>query len=314
MPAFRATTEGDSNSGVLTGPERRHQQLELEARGRGFAIAGIEFRRDGRWPTGFSGRVVELALAMGAGDRQAFGRAFAANWVGSPTLVIPTRRVSLPALSRPANPPAPFSIRLPFALAVVHAGRNDLLWEIGLSTPDRSAYLVDAESTGALAAGRLDLGPGCRDPRGAMQLSVALFAGVEQVRMPTSVFLAPPRAPVALMLGAADPRTRLPGVCSAVRTDVLWTAPLGMADANGTLSSRTLLFGPWQRRWLGETLYLQAVSTAYRGSAFWLSNGLRVTMPTEHPAPESQRVLSASRLGSSVGGVRANFGAVVRFF
>ena len=315
MPAFRATNEGDTSTTVLVGPERRYQQLELEARGRAFVVQGIELRRDGRWTGTVLGRSVDLALAIGAGDRDAFGRDFAANWVGSPTVAIPTRRVNLPALPRPGVPPAPFAIRLPFATTVVHTGRHDLLWEVGLATTDRSAYPVDAESTTELTARLTNLGSGCRDRvrRVPMFLSFALFARIDQVTMSLAVQGVPSRQPVALMLGTADPIARPPRFCTFLRSNASVVLPLGSADASGSLRCPAVLAGPWQPRWVGRDLYVQAISTAFDNSPFWLSNGYRATMPQENPAPESQRVLIASRLAASTGFVTPNFGAVVRF-
>jgi hypothetical protein len=216
----------------------RYQWTDGSQRGRARPnIHRLDLRRDGLAPasTSFGPRATTLTVVMGHCRTSQLGNAFAANYVGATTTCLNRLAFNVPShVAPPANPPAPWTLVVPFAVNFSYDGVDDLLWEvIAENSAPAGEYSTDAHAGGAGTSSAL--GTGC----GAFLLGRGgpLARSAAQVRLQVWATGGPLRRPGALFFGLTDPATDYGGLlCARLRAGMDLVVPVQTTQA-GTIAS-----------------------------------------------------------------------------
>lgn len=302
FPATNAAVEGNAHNHLpFSHTVTQYQLVTAEANGRSFVARSLSLRRNGTYtPPTAKNHSVDVELRLGGGDIKKFGREFAKNWVGSPTIVFGKKTVNLPDWTqRPQFPPAPFDLKFVFDRSYAHTGVHDLVWMITVTSRTRTVYITDSVTFGLNGGSTaVSRGTGCKTP------SIGLFTASATVSYRSfgafsSMFLsatgAPQGVPLFFLIGAQDPNLRVPGLCAPLRSNALWWIPTPRTGVFGAVSV-SIMLGTFQPLWGGIKLYVQALGpdASQQGIPIAMSNGVEVTLPQLVANPSMKRIYSFS--------------------
>lgn len=319
QPAGYESVEGNSSSGIpFSYVSARVQQADANRIGTVMAsINRLSFRRDRSAGTTATARTIDVTASMGKADINLFSATFANNWLSPPTTVYTTKPTSLPDISvSPGNPPGPFVIPIVLDAPFFYDGVDSLMWELQVDNGVTGTYSMDWVSAATTTAGGTTtaLGIGCTTANGTMSHTTSFSATATALNLSFAGTAAPSNTPVILLLGVLDPNLNVPGLCTALHSDVLFSQTLGTSGATGTLASTTLplSFVPGTG---GIPLYTQlaAVDLTQPGIPVALSNGRMSPLPLTPggPAPTGIKRTYSLTSSSAVTGSTPSVSAVV---
>ena len=238
LPAT-ATVEGTAANGYPFGSyiSSRYMQVHSDVGGAPKLITRIAFRRDG--PSTYPGlvRAVDVEMWLGSSvDWDRVSYVFVRNWIGTPTQVLTRQVVNIGPLVA-AGSPAPFELVFPFSTPFLYIGSTSLAWDsIEYANTGTRAFNHDAEAGSATTGAAPSLtGNGCTatGQTSVMDIGVQHLDRGGAYQCGIYVQNAPANAPTILFLGASNPSLSIPGLCSALYTDMLLQVPMGNASAIG---------------------------------------------------------------------------------
>lgn len=245
-PVNAASVDGSSRNSLPFGDMalRRYQQIHSDLGPSTRSIERLAFRMDQGTNLFDERRRIELEMWMGdAPDHAAISTVYAANHLGTPSLVIARKAFVFGPQGRAVWGPNPFlAMDLPLDAPHVHLGTHSLIWDIAIHQHTRlsgsgfSALDADRGSTTLAIANAA--GTGCV-ATGQTQTMLALpqIHDVQGVLgFAAGVMRAPAQAPCLLAIGVSNPGLVVPGLCSPLHTDLLLTTPMGTSDAGGSIS------------------------------------------------------------------------------
>ena len=281
-------------------------------------LRGIEFRKDGTLTSSAAARTITATILVGETNGAAFGNTFgntvASNGIGTSTTVANAKAYNLPALTKPATPPAQFLTKLPFTMITAHSGQNELLWEMAVTSNSSDSYACDAHRTGTTSSAGQALGVGCPSGTSTFNLSHSFRATLPNAELYYYMSRAPANAPGFVLIGAVNPNLQLPGVCTKLYTVPVVNLSHGTATANSTIAGKYYSLGPWNPSWADAKLYSQGFAPDItKPTGFTLSQGRELTLPTANPQATAQARLYAQGATSTTGSMTLSYGPVVRF-
>jgi Subtilase family len=282
-----------SNS-LIGGSNQRYQQLiPASTLPASFTATGIAFRHDDKQVFPDAALWVDIEFKIGQSKKtpSTLSTTFAANFSGTPSIVLKKRRISLPSLRKPNFTPTHWAVRIPFDKNYVYTKQSgtNLLFE-GLKTansdPTEAAiYALDAyydptlksgttllsgnlaSSTGTLVYG-YGLVTGFLGPRKRIASPVLDATGLATIGMPTTMTLTQglESSAAGIIFGFSNKKfgtfnlpVELSGVgakgCVALTSiEHVYVMPL---DKNGQ-GAVDIIF-PSFRSIIGATLYMQSI-------------------------------------------------------
>lgn len=306
-PVGAATVEGSSSSGVpfnTTGARRMlqvHGDLGTTPR----AFTKLAFRMNAG-TTNYTGtRTLDMELFMGPSvGPAAISFFFANNFIGTPTTAIARRTINFGPQGQAVTPgPNPFTsaMDLPLDAPFAYAGTGPIAWDYlqyaNTVAGTFSSLDGDLGSNTSTTSTITGTGCTCTGRTSAMTHGVSLIDVGGKLAINFTVTGGPGTAPVVLALGATNPNTPFPGLCSNLYTDLLFQLPIGTTSAAGAITSAeagaaTLVL---QNNFAGATLFSQThgLDTG-RVNELPLcnSNGRTFTIPT----PNLTKVVDVSRI------------------
>ena len=325
VPAGLAAKEGNA-AVVHVSPfayaQGRFQYTDAAQRGTARPnLNKLQLRRDGREPGNFPARTLMLAVVLAECDAASLTTTFAANYFGAPTTVFSRKQISLPDLSQaPAQPPAPWSLQLPFDLGFSYSGQKDLLWELQLDSNSATGapYGLDAVEIVVPGAGSFFYNGlvNCTTPLGAFDI-YALPPQTSQANLTTLAVYAergPSAAAGVLAVGTSDPN--LVGLfCAPLRTSAEALLPVttnalgGIGSAAQPIANTFWFPGPM-------TLHLQFAAldpTQAPWPGIALSDAAAMTIVEWVPRYQVSR-LSSTLAATAATGTRSSYHVPVAWF
>lgn len=284
-PAAVTTVDGASNSAFpFTATSNRFQQTITDFKGSPRLFKSVALRPD----QGYScpncvTRTVEVQITMAHTDITKTTTTFASNYIGTPVVVFPRQKVTLPTRKGPyGSVPAPdftFIFKTPFP----YDGKQDFLVDIQTWNASPSGtgneYYGDYASTRTYAQ-RVSIGTGCT----ATGKSAAMSIGSYCSSQPDSNNNASHRfywyganavdnGAGLIIAGVKNPNLTVPGLCTNLYADFVLLFPVTF-DAAGAYS--LVIYAPFEPGWVGATVYAQAmaIDTGRTGIPLSLSNGV----------------------------------------
>lgn len=268
-PTFLANTEGNAANIYPFIGACRYQQVHGDLRGQGFAIRGLEFRRDGVQPGAWAERRLDCELRLSAGSYPDFGPSFDRNHGANPQRVRARAWLDLPRLTAPpVTPPAPWTVAVPFDAPFAYGGSDDLVWELQVhaNTATSLNYVCDAHAAGAETdvgtATARNSGTGCtaggqtqRMQAGAL---VRTFRAADRITASLWVEHGPRSQPSAMFLGTWPVDIAFPGLCASFRVGGTVVQISGTTDADGVQFARASL--PFDVRLVDATVLHQVLA------------------------------------------------------
>ena len=263
----------------------RLQQIHEDLQGGVKVFNSLAFRRASvlgtTLPAAIPVKTMTLKLTLGPSVAAAAATtAWPNNYTATGTQVFAGQLVTLPTWNvGPRSAPAPFELVVVFQTPYVYAGTGPFLWDCDVltaTTQDR-VNLDQAQSGFPLFSWcAYDmLGVGCSTAGVEMELrgtGQTVLAPVNQFSILASTIKGPASAAGALLVGVQQTATPLPGLCTLVYVNPLFTLG-GTTDAAGTWSP--LIVVPYKAAYVGLPLIMQsAVSDASRPIPLSASNGL----------------------------------------
>lgn len=313
-----------SNSSPFYGISFRCQQVHGDLVGQSLSIKGLSFRRDAIWSSAARKKRLSLTVWLGQGSFSNVSKTFAKNYdTSGPSNVLPLSTVQLPQLPfKPANPPAPFTVHVPFQKPYVYAGKRALVWDmIGSATLSQgwSPYPLDADKADGPRRGvYVELGTGCmtaghRSP----MLAVAYFTTLrnpDRKRYICHTQFATKNAPAMMFIGLTNPNVPFPICNKTLYTDAsLASIPL-RSDWMGTFQWQ--IDTPWHPQWAGRRFYTQTATAdpTKFPMPIAVSNGAMSIVPTLGVNQgKTARVLSYLSGGSATGVLDMGYAVITRF-
>ncbi|MEM7205531.1 MAG: hypothetical protein AAF628_35065 [Planctomycetota bacterium] len=252
-------------------------------------IAGLAWRRDGQSTTPFASPSQQnITVRVGVGDPSRVSSVPNDNFIGGPTVVF-DGIVALPDWqSVPAAAPAPFDFVITFTQPWALPAGPGFTWDLASFFDNLNGADMVPEHAGTNG---VTLGQGCSVvlPMTARGWMLALAPTNELVTCFAAGGL---RAvsPAVLLLGGSDPQLAVPGLCAALRTDVIGAVPTS-TDWGGNAKVQ------WQQAFnpalAGRALLGQFATLDPRISPlpFGLTNGVAQSVPTPRPAPDGATVV-----------------------
>ncbi len=312
-PVTAATSEGPSNNGFPFNSvtQRRYMQIHGDTTQQPMAIRSVAWRANGG-SAGGGPTTFDLEMFMGlalAWDRVSY--VISNNYVAPPTRVVARRSVNLgPSIG--GTGPTPFSFGIALDAPYPYAGGLPLVWEVHVHAGAGGLGLADADASTATTATSSLTGTGCT-ANGAVapmtqllhatDMGGTLFLGVASIH-------APPSALSFWAIGTQNLNVQLPGMCSAVLTDLAIVLPLGLSTATGELGASNVA-GSWipggptafaLPNIVPGALFYSQVHALDVGSTFPIaianSEGRSVVIPSSN----TTRVVRVTRLFNNFGG------------
>ena len=323
-PAGFDTLGGNSsNSAPFYGAGSRTQQIHGDLVGKSLNIKGLSFRRDGRSSGASWGKKMNLTLWLGQGAFSTVANTFAKNYdAKGPTNVLTPTTVQLPQLPfRPANPPAPFTVHVPFQRGYVYTGQKALIWDMISRTtvPYQTSYPLDADqSDGARVGKYFELGTGCmvKGHRSPM-LAVAYFTTLrkpDRKRFICYSQFAPKNAQSMIFIGLTNPNVPFPICNKRLYTDASLASIPMRSGPLGTFKWQ--IDTPWHPQWAGRRFYTQmaAADMTQFPMPIAVSNGAMSIIPTLGVNQgKCARVHSGYSTTSPTGTLNMGYSLVTRF-
>ncbi len=283
-------------------------------------ITKLSFRQNGTTTTYAGTAACDMEMFMG--DSRPFDRpswVLAQNYLSTPQNVL-TRQVVNWGGPLTAGSPAPFEFNVPLSVPYVNTGVNSLAWEaavysLAITSPFPGSMDVDPASITAGAAA-VTTGAGCTvtGAAGAMTLGMTHADSAGVWSFGCYVANAPANAPTFLYLGLSNPNLPIPGLCSNIYTDLVFSLPLATTDGIGYSGTYSNLAGTtriggganafaFSNVMGGATLYFQAHSLdiSQPGLPVANSNGISLLVPTSN----TSKVRQITRLFNNFGGTSA---------
>lgn len=320
--AFTNTPGGNSNTIPFWSATHRYQQIHGDMKGTPRVILGMSLRKGTSTSSSGIARTLDVEVSMCNSNFAASSTTFAANYVGTPVVVLPRQTVNLPDWTFSQGTPEPWSIVIPYTTPWPYTGQNDLLWEWVIhSTTSTGSYFADAYS-GSNAdranATIVNLGTGCLATGKTSVMSQTLTCYTttsnKKLNFGLSGANAPNSVPAAVMVGPVNPNLTVPGLCEKVFVVPLWTLPVTTSASGGI--SVPLFQADYDPNWAGAKLYVQsvAVDVGQSGLPFALSRGQEATLPVLSPgAYPIQRIWSNSNTATTGSKETYAYGLVTRF-
>jgi hypothetical protein len=202
-------------------------------------ITKIAHRRDGSAAPQNGTRTVDMEMWMGDSvDYDRISYVFANNYRSAPQLVLPRQIINLGPTSMTGSP-APFELVVPLTNPYLYVGTTSLAWEVvqySNVVAGTMTHNLDMQGgSSSVAALPALTGAGCvaTGQTATMDLGIQHIDRGGTYHFGAYVTGAPANAPTILFLGGSDPALQVPGLCSAVRTDLLVTLAVAVADASG---------------------------------------------------------------------------------
>jgi len=296
-PTFLTTTDGNSASGLPWGKgiPMRYKQVHSDVSGTPRQIKAIAFRQNAGTATFTGTRTLDLELNFGNhGIAGLLSCAIPAGYIGGATKVIARKTINL-GPQGPASSPGPSAfvgMELAFDAPFAYAGVNSLGWEVQIhSNTGTGAFAVaDAHVVPVTFATTTRSGVGCiaTGQSSPMKSDVTCLDAQTMIYFAPLVASAPANAPLFLAFGNTDPNQVVPGLCGAVRTNLMVTLNFGSADAFGDFVAKGTLVLQARNTFAGVTLFTQfhALDPA-RSDAIKIasSDGVGTLFPVAKPSP-----------------------------
>lgn len=300
MPNENTFNEGTSYGPLFQNVGRLQQAIgDLHNTKRTFFSLG--FRRDAFLPdsAAYVARTLEVEIKMAKTTRATMTQTFATNPTTVPTTVFTKKTVNAPSwVSRPRSQPANADLTFAFDTPYSYDGVDDLLWDLRITATSAplAAYPIDFATHTGLSYGPYTMqGTGCTSPTGRVTLRSAPVSN--SLQNTTSIYwdlaYAPPSSSCAILVGASDPASTIPGLCEVLHVDTLLTLN-GATTSGGTFATPTATV-PWQSAFAGMRLQAQAIvaDATKPGIPLNVSNGLW-TRIAYMPQPTIQETTVAS--------------------
>lgn len=274
-PLGTAAVEGNSNNTLwASAGSRRYQQIHSDLKGTPHLFTKLAWRQEGTATVYTGTRNIDLELYMGNSvDWNSASFVFAANYAGTPSLVVPR----MIWVAGPVNPgtPAPFDAALPLGTPFFHSGVSSIAWEAVIYSSSASGtwpVTFDADAgTITTAATATTTGPGCTvaGRTGPMTMDVQAADCSGSLAFGAWVDLGPGLAPTVLYLGTSNPNLAVPGLCGNVYTNLALALPMSNLTGtgfNGQMQTATVRAVAGANVWMlpntlpGALIYAQAHS------------------------------------------------------
>lgn len=302
----------------------RYQQIHGDLRGTPRMFTALAWRRDAVVATNqsFVGRTFDIEIACGSANYAALSSTFANNYIGAPTTVFTRKSVNGPDLTQqPVSIPAPWFLSIVFDTPFVHAGTNDVLYDIKVhGNTSGNPYPYDAVSSRdtAMWGASTAVGLGCLTAHGNMRLRSAFLTngGTNTVGLNWSVTNGPTNAFGALLIGATNPNLFVPNLCppgNYLYTDVAYMTRPGGTDSLGSwvLPTVTVAGNP---AYAGIQLTSQAamIDLNQGGLNVAVSSGITSEVAPV-PQPFQLARVSATSPTALTGTLQTGYGLITRF-
>ena len=208
-------------------------------------LRGFEFRRDGRPTSPVPARTATATIRGSNTNGATSGATYANNWIGTPTTVANAQTFNLPALTKPATPPAQFLVKLPFTNITAHAGQDESLWELVVTSSSNGSYYCDAHFTAASSGTVRAIEIGCPNGSSRFDPSHSPLSTASKVELYYSMSRAPADSPGIVLIGATNPDLQLPNVCTKLYSQPVVSLNHGIANSSGTIPGKHYSIGPW---------------------------------------------------------------------
>jgi len=320
-PVGAATVEGNGANSFpfTTNTARRYMQIHSDLGSAPLVLTQLSFRVSAGTANNLGTRIHDLELALGEGlPALQPSYTFDANYTAPKTVVIPRTTITFGPQGQAVAPgPNPFTGNMDLVLPVpfVYTGVHSLIWEVtyyGQTVGLMGTYAANDVEQGVLTAGVSAItGTGCiaTGQTAAMTHTFTCTDIAGTLVMNSTVLAAPANSLCFLAVGLLNPNLAVPGLCSSVYTDALFTRVVGITDGTGAITTNT----PTQSTIVlpnlltGVTLTTQAFAIDLGSSnpiSFAASNGRTVTVPTS----DLTRVNLATRIFNNAGGTTATEG------
>lgn len=324
-PSAYARQEGNAVAGEPLGSlQARYMQVHGDLRGRGFPVTALAFRRDGveHIPTGVA-RTLDVEVVMAEAELAQLSTAFGTNYKTSPTVVLPRRKIALPAWD--LGPSTGKNVVFTFARKWLYSGKRDLLWELriyGNSLGKRSEMPADAFSPSRITQGaQRMIGRGCLTRAGGGK-PMTLLSEVRTDRFSNAMSMrwmvdgGAKNSPGFFLLGFSNPNFPIRYLCGHGKILVIphFVIP-GQSNASGHFETGKG-FLSWWPGVQGRQVYAQAFTFDGRqmGLLMATSNGLVTTLPGLAAGPvKVSRVIDTTSPTATKGFLAASTGLVTEF-
>lgn len=324
-PSPYVRQEGNAVAGEPLGSFRaRYMQVHGDLRGRRFPVTALAFRRDGvdHTPTGLP-RTIDVEVVMAEAELAQISTAFAANYQTSPTVVLPRRKIALPAWN--LGPSAGKKVLFTFTRKWLYSGKRDLLWELriyGNSLGKRSEMPADAFSpSGTTQGAQRMIGRGCLTRAGGGR-PMTLLSEVRTDRLSGAMSMrwmvdgGAKNSPGFFLIGFSNPDFPIPYLCGHGKVLVVPHFVIaGQTNSSGHFETGKG-FLSWWPGVQGRQVYAQAFTFDghQMGLLMATSNGLVTTLPGLSPGrvPIS-RVIETTSASATKGFLATSTGLVTEF-
>ena len=313
-PTVAATSEGPANNvyPFSSAIVRRYQQIHGDL-GAAKALKSLSFRLNAGTGNNTAVWTIDLEMFMGANlGVLASSQFFDRNYFLPRTGVIARKTINWGPPGQATSPgPVPFSPGLMLTLDApfVHVGGTfALVWEVVIyANTVTSSAVMDADVGSTTTTVPAITGAGCsvigRPSVMTHNSTLADIGGI--LAWNFTVTNGPSGTPVFLALGTANPNLSVPGLCSALLTDMAVVLPIGVTDATGALTTHNSGASTFILRntLQGGTVYSQvhALDAGQPNLPFANSNGRAAMVPSSNLT----RVCDFMRVFNDLGGTTA---------
>ncbi len=330
-PPAHANTQGNASNPIpFYNANARYMQIHGDLKGTPRVMQGMSIRRGQvGTQTNATARTLDLTVLMANSNIQTTSTTFAANYLGTPTVVKPKGTVNFPDWTASGGTPEPWTIVIPFTAPWPYLGTNDLLWEwlVENNTGSTLAYYADIYSglTGPnqdmTQATQTAIGTGCTATGQSRPMTVSARSytsnALQGFYFRATGSSGPLNAPSNMMIGIVNPNLTVPGLCTNLYTLPMWYFPTTSHNTTGSITMPDVLV-PWNPGYQGAKLYTQAISldAGQTGLPLALSNGLETVIPAMTP-PGSSPIVRIFDLNSATATTAIvnyyAYGLIVRF-
>jgi len=282
-PEAAGDVDGISNSAYpFSAASSRFQQTMSDLKGTPRAFKSLSLRPDqGYACSECAARTIEVQITMAHTDITKTTTTFASNYIGTPTIVFPRTKVSLPARKGPYSKLPTPDFTFTFAKPFLYDGKQDFLIDIQTWNGSSTANYYTDYASSRVYADRTNIGTGCTATGQSNAMSLVSYCssqldtnGKSAFRFYWSASNGVANAPAVIFAGLTNPNLAVSGLCTNLYTD-LGLALAMTADANGAFS--IIFYAPFDVAWVGGVVYAQAMSVDTGRTSGWplsLSNGV----------------------------------------